>query len=133
MGHYAVAETVNDRGPNVKTRTRCTLLAGAVLLALTALGVGCSSGIAQKYDVKFGLKADMSDAAPDPNSVAMLGPENKGKQGLRRPAEEIMTTEGVDEALDDDMDDISPPTEATEKDKVKAESQGLTPEPPSKP
>ena len=117
----------------MKTKTGCTLLAGVVLLALTALGMGCDSGIARKYDVKFGLKADMSDAAPDPNSVAMLGPENKGKQGLRRPAQETMTTEGVDEALDDDMDDISPPAEATEKEKVKAESQGLAPEPPPKP
>ena len=100
---------------------------GAVLLAAAALTLGCSSGIARKYDVKFGLKADVSDEARDPNSVGMLQSGASGKPPLQRPPQEVMTTEGVDEALDDDMDDISPVAEATEKDKVKAESDLLAP------
>ena len=117
----------------MKTTAIRMALSGVVLLAVAALVWGCDSGIARKYDVKFGLKADVSDEARDPNSVSMLERESKGKRPLQRPPQEVMTTEGVDEALDDDMDDISPPAEATEKEKVKAESQGLTPAPPPKP
>ena len=97
---------------------------GVILLGLAALGMGC--GIARKYDVRFGLKADMSDDARDPNSVAMLDrSEGTGKRPLRRPAEEILTTEGVDEALDDDMDNINPPEEAAAQEKSKAASEPL--------
>ena len=117
----------------MNTSTRRTALFGVVLLAVAALGMGCSSGIARKYDVKFGLKADMSDEARDPNSIAMLERESQGKRPLQRPVQEILTTEGVDEALDDDMDDISSPTEATEKEKVKTESDNVTPSPSPKP
>ena len=103
-------------------------LSGVVLLAVAALTLGC--GIARKYDVKFGLKADVSDEARDPNSVAMLERESKGKRPLQRPPQEVMTTEGVDEALDDDMDGFSAVSEATDKEKVKSESGVLTPAKP---
>jgi hypothetical protein len=113
----------------VETNLGRTTFFGAVLLAAAALALGCSSGIARKYDVNFGLKADMSDEARDPNSVAMLERESKGKRPLQRPPEEVMTTEGVDEALDDDMDDISAVAEGTDKEKVKSESGTLVPPP----
>ena len=106
-------DTLDRRGCHVKTNALRTTLLGVVLFAVAALMLGCDSGIARKYDVKFGLKADVSDEARDPNSVAMLERESKGKRPLQRPPEEVMTTEGVDEALDDDMDDINPAAEAT--------------------
>ena len=111
----------------MKTNPRRTTLFGFILLAAAALAAGCDSGIARKYDVKFGLKADMSDEARDPNSVSMLERGTSSKRSIERPPQEVMTTEGVDEALDDDMDNISPVSEATDKEKEKASSDTLTP------
>ena len=98
----------------------------AAALSVTAvLLLGCEW--LDKYNVRFGLRADMSDEAKDPNSVAMLDRGGPNKRALQRPAQEVLTTEGLDEALDDDMDNMSPASEATIKEKPKATEDLLGP------
>jgi hypothetical protein len=57
----------------------------------------------------------------------MLDTAATGKRPLQRPAQEVLTTEGMDEALDDDMDQISPEATATIQEKQKATSDLLGP------
>ena len=106
------------------TVTRTAFIASFLLFTVALLS-GC--GWPDRYNVQFGLRADMSDKAPDPQSVTMLDTSASGKRPIRRPAQEVLTTEGMDEALDDDMDQISPEAAATIQEKQKATSDLLAP------
>lgn len=109
----------------MRTVTR-TIFLGVIGVWLTASFSGCAW--LDKYNVRFGLKADMSDSAPDPNSVAVLGTSSSAKKPVvRRPPQEVLTTEGVDEALDDDLDNSNPVAAAAKKEEVKATSDLVNP------
>ncbi len=107
-----------------RSERQTALFAAAFVFMMAVLGCG----IADKYQVNFGLKADMSDRAPDPNSVAVLDtPQATKKPVVVRPPQEIMTTEGMDEALDDDFDQFAAVAEAVDSEKAKAASDGGAP------
>jgi hypothetical protein len=101
-----------------------------VLLLAAALTAAAGCEWLDKYNVNFGLRADMSDEAKDPNSVAMLDRSGPARPPLQRPMQEILTTEGLDEALDDDMNDISPASEAAIKEKPRMTDDLLVPQAP---
>lgn len=105
-----------------------TALLAAMLLILVGSIPGCS-GILEQYNVRFGLRADVTDQARDPNSVSMLEPTEAKRKRIPKPPAEILTTEGMDEALDDDLDNISPEAAVATQEKTKATEDIISPAP----